>query len=138
MISPQDISNDLRRLLPSAQAAWLYGSVARGEAGQSSDIDVAVLFDAKHRSDAWQLSQDASVLAALWGKPVDLINMRTAPCLLQKEIIQAQQRLFADNVALADDYELFALSQYRDHHQRYALDFARIANSGIVMERSHD
>jgi predicted nucleotidyltransferase len=138
MTNARRIADDLRELLPNVQAAWLYGSVGRGEATQNSDVDVAVLFDAATVSDAWQLSKDASLLSARWGKPVDLINMRTAPCVLQKEIIQAKRRLFATDVQKTDIYELFALSQYRDYQERFAPDFERIARTGRVLERNHD
>jgi hypothetical protein len=63
--------------------------------------------------------------------------MRTAPCVLQKEIIQAHHRLFANDIVLADDYELFALSQYRDFSERFAQDFSRIALSGKVLDRTN-
>jgi predicted nucleotidyltransferase len=138
MINPKRIADDLRELLPSAKAAWLYGSVARGEAMQSSDVDVAILFAEPTAHDAWQLSRDASVLSARWGKPVDLVNMRTAPCVLQNEIIQARHRLFASDVEKTDIYELFAMSQHRDYQERFAPDFERIARTGRVLERSHD
>ena len=63
MLNPHTITCDLLELVPNAQAAWLYGSVAKGEAGNNSDVDVAVLFDAAHTVDSWALSQSASLLA---------------------------------------------------------------------------
>ncbi len=130
----QAYAQDLRELIPSAQAAWLYGSVAKGLAVQGSDVDVAVLLDARHPIDAWALSQQATQLAERWGKSVDLIDMRQAPCILQKEIIQARHRLFAHNPADVDGFELHALHQYRDYMERYAAEFAQIASTGKVMQ----
>jgi uncharacterized protein len=135
--SAEQITRDIRELMPQAQAAWLYGSAAKGEATADSDIDVAVILNANAAHDAWALSQQASILSDRWGIEVDLVNFQTAPCVLQKEILQAQRRLFASDVAQTDNYELFALSQYRAYRARFAQDFERIAASGKVMEQPH-
>jgi uncharacterized protein len=133
LIPLQDqIRLDVREVLPDAQAAWLFGSSARGEARADSDIDVAVIFDASVRTDAWRLRQQAQTLASQWGREVDLVNIRDVSPVLQCEIIQSNQRLFAKDIEQADNYELFAMSQYRDYNERFAPEFARIATTGKV------
>jgi uncharacterized protein len=128
----QEMQRDIQAVLPDAQAAWLFGSSARGMERKDSDIDVAVMFDANKRTDPWQLLKQAAELAARWGRDVDLVNIRAVPCVLQKEIIQDHQRLFALDAEAADNYELFSLAQYRNYNERFASEFERIAVSGKV------
>lgn len=48
----------------------MYGSVARGEAGQDSDVDVLVEFD--QTPDLFELAALQERLAEILGRPVDL------------------------------------------------------------------
>ncbi len=133
LIPLQDqISHDVRKVLPKAQAAWLFGSSSRDEARADSDIDVAVFFDSSVHMTTWQLRQQAQVLSSQWGREVDLVNIREVSPVLQCEIIQANQRLFAKDAEQVDNYELFAMSQYRNYNERFAPEFARIAVTGKV------
>jgi uncharacterized protein len=130
--SIETLSQSVRQVLPDCTAAWVFGSSARGEARADSDIDVAVIFDSSVHTDIWQLRQQAQVLASQWGREVDLINIRDVSPVLQCEIIQSNQRLFAKDAEQADNFELFAMSQYRDYNERFAPEFARIATTGKV------
>lgn len=51
---------------------WVFGSVARGEAGSVSDIDMAVTFEPQARISLTGLATLRSDLAAMLGAPVDL------------------------------------------------------------------
>jgi predicted nucleotidyltransferase len=128
----EDFSKSVQQALPQSRAAWVFGSFASGEVRVDSDIDVAVMFDPSVRTDSWQLRQQAQWLASQWGRDVDLVNIRNVSPVLQCEIIQSNQRLFAKDAEQADNFELFAMSQYRDYNERFAPEFARIAATGKV------
>jgi uncharacterized protein len=131
-IRHKNLLNDIQNVLADAQAAWMFGSFARGESRADSDIDVAVMFNPSLHMDTWKLRQQAQVLASQWGREVDLVNIRDVSPVLQFEIIQSNQRLFAKDAEQADNFELFAMSQYRDYNERFAPEFARIAATGKV------
>lgn len=61
---------------PEIQLAFLFGSVARGDAEHDSDVDVAV--QAASPMNAEEKMKLIDVLAAATGRPVDLIDLRTA------------------------------------------------------------
>ncbi len=128
----ETLTQSLQQILPQSKAAWMFGSFARGESRADSDIDVAVMLDPSARMDPWQLRQQAQMLASQWGREVDLVNIRDVSPVLQCEIIQSNQRLFAKDVEEVDNFELFAMSQYRDYNERFAPEFARIAATGKV------
>jgi predicted nucleotidyltransferase len=89
MISRADLILLLRRHAPELQQAGvrhlsLFGSVARNEATESSDIDLAAEFAPEIRLDLWQLSAVQRQLSAVVGQTVDLVpEPVTRPALRQ-------------------------------------------------------
>lgn len=72
--------------LPGVQGVWLFGSVARGEAGPASDIDLAVLGESPFDPVAvFDLGLELGVLAQ---RDVDLVDLRRAPIVLRKVILE--------------------------------------------------
>lgn len=58
-----------------AHSVWVFGSVARGDAGASSDLDLAVILP--EQSDASRLDQATALLVTLHSAlPVDLLIFR--------------------------------------------------------------
>jgi predicted nucleotidyltransferase len=57
--------------------AALFGSVARGEAGPESDIDIAIEMDYDVVGGLWEYSALKQQIADLFSSPVDVVNQRT-------------------------------------------------------------
>ncbi|MGH7857145.1 MAG: type VII toxin-antitoxin system MntA family adenylyltransferase antitoxin [Candidatus Binatia bacterium] len=87
------IPERLRRLLAGRAedlaAAYLFGSVARGEAGPTSDVDLAVLFGATPPPTleglAFDLQDD---LGRELGRPVQLVVLDRAPVDLVHRVLR--------------------------------------------------
>ena len=77
-------------------AVYLFGSVARGEAGAASDVDVAVLLatDPAPQLDGLLLADEEELEKTL-GAPVQLVVLNTAPCDLVHRVLR-------DGVLLVD------------------------------------
>lgn len=76
---------------PHIQIAILFGSLARGSARSDSDLDLAVA-----AAVPLGASQKASLVAALAqrvGRPVDLVDLRTATGLVLREALTRGRRL---------------------------------------------
>jgi predicted nucleotidyltransferase len=126
------IVDHLRRSLPDAMAIYVFGSVATGEAGAESDLDLAVLNDGPLDPVAlWDLSGE---LADLAGRPVDLVDLRRASTVLQHQIATKGRRLWARD-ARADFYEVFILSEKTALDERNAGLMADILREGRVYGR---
>ncbi len=55
----------------------LFGSVARGEAGPTSDADVLVTFESQAQWSLWDMVDLREELTALFGRDVDLLEQRS-------------------------------------------------------------
>ena len=94
---------------------------AQGTAGKDSDIDVGVLLDGTMTANKlWQLAQD---LAVKLMRDVDLVDLRRASTVLQKEIIVNGQWLLRTDKLACDLFDTHVISMYQDlqHNRRYLL-----------------
>ena len=112
----------LRAALPEALAIYVFGSVATGEAGPDSDLDLAVLVAG--RADPLILWRLAGELADIAGRRVDLVDLRAASTVMQYQVVTRGRRLWARDVG-AGLFEAFVLSE------KMELDAAR---SGLVAD----
>jgi predicted nucleotidyltransferase len=71
--------------------AILFGSVAAGSAGANSDVDVAVL--TRTPMNAERKRELTVSIAALTGRPVDLVDLRTAGVELTGIVLRTGRRL---------------------------------------------
>lgn len=126
------IVDRLKRRLPDALSIYLFGSVATGEAGPESDVDLAVLNDG--RLDPVHLWETAAEMAEIVGRHVDLVDLRAASTVLQHQIVTRGRRLFARN-GQADVYEAFILSEKMALDVRNAALMADILREGRVYGR---
>lgn len=122
----------LRQRLPDAMAVYLFGSVASGEAGPQSDVDLAVLNDGPLDPVAvWDV---AGELAHIVDRHVDLVDLRRASTVLQHQVVTKGRRLWACDAG-ADLYEAFILSEKTALDERNAGLFADILREGRVYGR---
>jgi predicted nucleotidyltransferase len=99
----QATAEHLAHEFPEVQAVWLFGSYARGEQRQTSDIDLAVMTshelcrDYRHRADLIRAAED------FLGVPVDVVPLGShlSPVIVF-EALASPKLLFARNKASAD------------------------------------
>jgi len=72
----------------------LFGSVARGEAGPDSDVDVAVKLDPKRRIDLFQFYGLADRLEAMLKSKVDLLCEPIERAALRDRVERDRARVF--------------------------------------------
>ena len=72
-----------------ASAVYLFGSLARGEASATSDVDVAVLFSrAPERALSGAALTLEGALERHLGRPVDLVSLNGAPADLVHRVLR--------------------------------------------------
>jgi predicted nucleotidyltransferase len=100
----------LREGIPGLRAVYRYGSAGSVFERPDSDIDMAVLAD--RPLDFSALAALAAELSLLAGREVDLNDMRRLPVTLRVQIVTGGERLYAADVAAAEEYDSRVLSDY--------------------------
>lgn len=117
---------------PDTQAIYLFGTWETEYEQPDSDLDIAVLLPPKHAKEVGSLlfSRLHQVLQAAFNRDVDLINLRLAPTVLQKEIIMSGRRLYQAPGADTDEFEMLVLSLYQKLNEERADILAEGLRSG--------
>ena len=96
--------------------AYVFGSLARGDAGPLSDVDVAVLLPEMMSPDqvygvTLRLAAD---VPALLGCPADVVALNIAPPLLRFVVIDEGMVLLNDDDDLRIEFEARTIVEYLD------------------------
>ena len=117
---------------PDVQAIYLFGSYDTEHEWPDSDVDIALLLPPKKVREAGSLA-----LSPLWfelerllGKTVDLIDLRQASTVFQKEIIMADRRIYCRDEYAVDEFEMLTLSFYQKLNQERSEVLAEGLRSG--------
>lgn len=120
------------------QEAYLFGSQARGDAGPSSDVDVAVYVDAdalERPGFGIDAELGSDLQAALGRSDVDVVILNRAPPLLYHRVLRDGIRLLSRSEPATATREGQALSRYCDFLPQLrkieAAHRARIAAGGF-------
>ena len=131
------LAESLRAVLagwPDVRLAYLFGSAAAGRLRAGSDVDVGVRFGSRPTLD--DISDLVSRFERAAGRRVDLVDLDTAPPLLQREIVMEGRLLLAVSDDERIDFETRALTRYMDtaHLRRvqrqYLRDWAEAYRAG--------
>ena len=118
-VTPDEVADALRvelpRLVPGLAAAYLFGSVARGEARPNSDIDVGLLYEiAPAPTLEAQPFLAAAELESHLRRRVDLVVMNSAPVDLVHRILRDGILVLQPNPSVRIAFEVRARNQYWD------------------------
>jgi predicted nucleotidyltransferase len=94
------IASELKDVLsrfPQLRLALVFGSVAKGQQRQDSDLDIAVAAD--HILSADERIDIIAALAERTGRPIDLIDLKTVGEPLLGQIVQHGRRLLGSDTA---------------------------------------
>jgi predicted nucleotidyltransferase len=109
-----EIASELRTFAASDHrilALYLFGSEARGEAGERSDVDVALLFsEPVPLRDRMQIE---AALAARLGRAVDLVDLSRAAAFLALDALRGE-RLYCTDLDRCDEFELYVMRRAGD------------------------
>ncbi len=126
----QQIKETLVLALPDLQAVYLFGSCAKGEEISGSDIDLAFL--AQNLVPVKQCWDIAQQLAVSLGRDVDLIDLRQASTVMQKEIVATGLRMICQDSVVVENFETYVFSAYAHLNEERRAILEDIRNRGSV------
>jgi predicted nucleotidyltransferase len=98
---------------PDLHAIFLFGSFGTPYEREDSDIDIAILFHHSFKADTSQYLGLISNLSEALQKTVDLVSLRDAGTILQKEIVYKGKRIYSDDEFKVEEYEVFIMRRYQ-------------------------
>jgi len=105
----------LERCGEGVAAAYLFGSVARGDDRPASDVDVAVLFEEDPPSRLESLPVDLhDALQTMAGRPVDLVVLNGAPADLAHRVLRDGRLILDRNRSRRIAFEVRTRNEYFD------------------------
>ena len=116
----EPVLSAVRRCLaarPEIAFAYLFGSLARGDAHGTSDVDVAVYVADEPPTETfggYRASLLSDLLACVGRNDVDLVLLKNAPVMLQHRVLRDGQLVLCRNEALRVQFADRVLRQYFD------------------------
>jgi predicted nucleotidyltransferase len=121
---------EILREIPAVEAIYVFGSVARGEAGGESDVDLAVLAPGRLASEArWRLQER---VASRLGRDVDLVDLRSASTVMQVQVLRDGEVIHDARPTARAFFETIALGAYARLNESRAGILADVKARGTV------
>lgn len=127
------VADLLRAHVPGLQAVYLFGSMAREETREASDMDLAFL--APEPLGAVQRFDLAQLVAEIVNRPVDLVDLREASTVLRTQVLEQGRRFVCDDTFAADQFEMIALVDYARLNRERAGIISDVRERGTIYGR---
>ena len=106
---------------PAILAAYLFGSVVKGESINADDLDIAILLDEAY-SERFSILSFISAIEKKLGCRADIVNLNKAGDILKFEVRRSGKLVFERDTDLRKKYEIRGRKSYEDFlylHKRY-------------------
>jgi uncharacterized protein len=126
----QHAADLVREAIPDVVAVYGFGSRARGTSRADSDLDLAVLAHSRLPTEMrWNVQEQ---LARSLKVNVDLIDLRSVPTVMQKEIVATGTVIFGLDASARRAFEGLVLSTYARLNEERREILQRVLNEGRV------
>jgi uncharacterized protein len=116
---------------PEIAAAWIFGSVARGDAAPGSDLDVAVLLKADRASDdRWLYELAASLERHSPSGRVDILVLGAQGPVLRHRVLREGKLVYDADPDARIAFEAATISEYLDWKPTHEIAM-RVAFAGL-------
>lgn len=108
----------------------LFGSYAKGQARAESDFDIAYL--GAKELDSYEIFMLAQEMAALTGRDVDLLNLRTASTVMKAQIVSSGKVIYCSDEMRRVEFFMRALKEYALLNEERAVVLRQIERQGSI------
>ena len=129
-LNTEQLVRKVRLALPGTQAVYLFGSQAKGQAREDSDLDIAVLTEGEFSETAlWEVAQQ---IASNIGMEVDLLDLSKASTVMQLQVITQGRQLYCADERACGEFEDRVFSNYVWLNEERAGILQDIAKRGSI------
>jgi len=105
-------ADSLVGVLGDVQFAVLFGSAVTGALREDSDIDLAVMYPSPLDSD--RLIRLVAEISVVFGKPVDLVDLRRAGPIIKMQVLQNGRPVIINDRGAFERFRMYTPSEYFD------------------------
>ncbi len=109
---------------------YLFGSGARNELREDSDIDIAFLTD--NEVDPYKCFLKAQELADIFNRSVDLINLNSSSTVFKAQVVGSGKRIYCSNETKRMYFEMRVLKSYAMLNEEREVILKKIKERGTV------
>lgn len=129
-IDPKLIVSHLNDAISGLQAVYLYGSYLSDSFSDKSDLDIAIkTVERLDNQERWRIQE---VLAGIFGRDVDLLDLDRASLVMKFEVISTANRVHCADENIIARFETLVYSRYLDFNQIRKPIIKEIIKSGAV------
>lgn len=121
----------IQRISPSL--IILFGSAAKDELKEESDIDVAFLCDKD--IDEYDLFMIAQEVANAVGRDIDLVDLKKASTVFRAQIIGTGKEIFNQNKKNSDYFKMQAFKDYANLNEERQCILDKIKERGKIYDQ---
>ena len=121
-LDEQAIVANVREAFPEVQGIYLFGSYADGTQRPGSDVDLALLFQPSGHTGTRNLPMHPlhQRLQRIARRDFDLVDLRRASTVLQKEVVMLGRRIYCADETAADEFDIGVMSRYQKLNEERA------------------
>lgn len=122
----------------SVSAVYVFGSQARNDTHERSDIDIAVLFSKSIRNEFDLRIQITEDLKSILNKEIDVCDIREAELPFAYRVLSEGKVIYVSNQAERIDFEVDLMRRYFDikpFFDEYYSTIAKLAKGGKINAR---
>jgi uncharacterized protein len=117
----------------SPQVIYLFGSAARGELREDSDIDIAFLTDLQ--ISHYECFILASEIADIFNKDIDLINLKDASSVFKAQIVGNGKKIYCSDENIRMYFEMRTLKEYALLNEERKVILDKIKEDGNIYRK---
>lgn len=116
-------------------AIYLFGSAARDELREDSDIDIGFFTEYNVEIDEYEKFMKAQELADVFKRDVDLVHLNTSSTIFKVQVTYYGKNIYCKDNTKREFFEMRCLKEYALLNEERKVIIDKIKESGTIYDR---